>query len=164
VAPHAAKIHTLITLGVSIRAKPPVLKAQIDFPVGSWGQHIDPVGRPWEQTLIRRRSRAFVCPYEARAFIRTVTRCEFEKSSKPASLVHSHLLDRFGFDGPRDPHRNYRDIGDPFVFHPAELAVPTGRHCARNTGGCLNELRCFHDEFPVIGYDALLVQANVILM
>jgi hypothetical protein len=34
VAPHTSKIHTLITPGISIRAKPPVLKARKRLPRG----------------------------------------------------------------------------------------------------------------------------------
>jgi len=70
VALHTAKIHTLITLGLSNRTKPLVLKAQSRFPVGSipiarstleatpghaglqdWDQDIDPMRNPWESTL-----------------------------------------------------------------------------------------------------------------
>ena len=69
---------------------------------------------------------------------------------RPASPVHLHLPNRFCFDGPRDPHRNYRDIGDLGFFHAAELAVPTGRHYARDAGRRLNELSCFHDDFPTV--------------
>ena len=85
VAPHTAKIHTLITLGISIRTKPLVLKARERLPCGfdshrplhsqatpghagpqDWGQDIDPMGKSWESTLRRRRSHGLtyhpLCP------------------------------------------------------------------------------------------------------
>jgi hypothetical protein len=67
VAPHTAKIHTLITLGIRIRAKPLVFKARNVVPRGFdshcplhfqatpghvglqiWDQDIDPMGKSWE--------------------------------------------------------------------------------------------------------------------
>ena len=57
------------------------------------------------------------------------------------------LLDSFDFDGPRDPHRNDRDVGDPGCFHPAELAILSGCHSARDARRGLDKLSCFHDEF-----------------
>ena len=106
VAPHTAKIHTLITLGVSILPKPLVLEGLKRLPRGfdshrplhfqdrseqvgtrDWGQHVDPVGKRWERTSIWRRSRVVTCPYAAPAFTRTVTRSEFEKN-----VCDSHTL------------------------------------------------------------------------
>jgi hypothetical protein len=65
--PHTAKIHTLITLGIGNRTKPPVFKARKAPPRGfdshrplhpqatpghvglpDWRQHIDPMGKSWE--------------------------------------------------------------------------------------------------------------------
>jgi hypothetical protein len=67
VAPHTAKIHTLITLGIHRRAKPLVSKLRNRGPCGfdshrplhsqatpghaglqDWGQDIDPMGKSWE--------------------------------------------------------------------------------------------------------------------
>ena len=67
VAPHTAKIHTLITLGIHRRAKQLVLKSRKRVPRGfdshrplhpqatpghvglpDWRQHIGPMGKSWE--------------------------------------------------------------------------------------------------------------------
>ncbi len=60
------------------------------------------------------------------------------------------LPDSLGFDRLRDPHGDYGDVGDPGLFHPTEFAVAAGRHGARDAGRRLDELRCFHDEFPLV--------------
>ncbi len=93
-----------------------------------------------------------VTPADSRLYAnRIATLCRLSRvSALRSSPVQLHLPDSFGFDGPRDPHRNYRDIGDPGLFHPAEFPVSTGRHCARDAGRRLDELRCFHDELPTV--------------
>lgn len=58
--------------------------------------------------------------------------------------LHLHLLGRLGFNGPRDLHRNGRDIGDSGGFHPPELAVLGGRHGAGNARCGLDKLSSFH--------------------
>jgi hypothetical protein len=70
IAPHTAKIHTPITLGIRRRYKPAVFKVRKVLPRGfdshrplhsqatpghaglqGWGQDIDPMGKSWESTL-----------------------------------------------------------------------------------------------------------------
>ena len=67
VAPHAAKLHTLITLGIGIRTKPHVFFFRKRLPRGfdshrplhsqttpgnaglqDWGQSVEPMGKSWE--------------------------------------------------------------------------------------------------------------------
>jgi hypothetical protein len=98
VAPHTAKIHTLITLGISTRTKPHVLKTGRAARVGSiaiarstleampghaglqdWGQDIDPMGKSWKSTLRGRRSHGLTYPRFAPRFTRTVTRRSTQK-------------------------------------------------------------------------------------
>jgi hypothetical protein len=104
-APHTAKIHTLITLGISSRTKPLVLKARKRPPCGfdshrplhsqatpghaglqDWGQDIDPMGKSWESMLRGRRSHGLTYPRIAPRFTRTVTR-----SSSQNELCDSHV-------------------------------------------------------------------------
>src|SRR5277367_2872530 len=93
VAPHAAKIHTLITLGIRHRAKPLVFKIRKRRPCGfdshrplhspatpgnagrqDWGQHVDPMGKSWEYESIFGLPHILRYPCVAPAFRRTVTR------------------------------------------------------------------------------------------
>jgi hypothetical protein len=105
VAPHTAKIHTLITLGIRNRTKPLVLKARKRRPCGfdshrplhsqtmpghaglqDWGQDIDPMGKSWESTLRGRRSHGPTYPRIAPRSTRTVTHAAVNKNN----LCDSH--------------------------------------------------------------------------
>ena len=57
------------------------------------GQHVDPVGKRWERTWIRRRSRVPTYPQVAPLITRTVTRSDLEKILRviPARRWRSHL-------------------------------------------------------------------------
>jgi hypothetical protein len=98
VAPHTAKIRTLITLGIRHRTKPLVLEAQKRRPRGfdshrplhsqatpgraglqDWGQGTDPMGKSWE---IDAEAAAVSWPHLSRIapkFARTVTRSSSQK-------------------------------------------------------------------------------------
>src|SRR5580704_9573708 len=57
------------------------------------------------------------------------------------------LLKNFGLDRTGDFHGNHGDFRNSGCFHPAELAVLSGRHGAGDVGRGLDEQCCIHDDF-----------------